>query len=107
MKTGLRRRNTSSRSSSPPAPTEGWQGWDDYAAFYDWENAQTLGRRDISFWRGLAERIGGPILELGCGPGRVSIPVARTGAAFVGVDRSAAMLRRARVRLRRAKLTSP
>ncbi len=20
---------------------EGWHGWDDYAAFYDWENART------------------------------------------------------------------
>ena len=30
---------------------EGWQGWDDYAPFYDWENAQTLARRDVAFWR--------------------------------------------------------
>jgi len=28
---------------------EGWQGWDTYAPFYDWENAQTLGRRDVAF----------------------------------------------------------
>ncbi len=27
---------------------QGWEGWDDYAPFYDWENAQTLGRRDIA-----------------------------------------------------------
>src|SRR5918993_351985 len=27
---------------------EGWQGWDDYAPFYDWENAQTLARRDVA-----------------------------------------------------------
>jgi len=26
---------------------EGWQGWDDYAPFYDWENAQTQARRDV------------------------------------------------------------
>ena len=26
---------------------EGWHGWDDYAPFYDWENAQTVQRRDI------------------------------------------------------------
>jgi SAM-dependent methyltransferase len=91
--------------TSPTRP-EGWHGWDDYAAFYDWENARTLGRRDVPFWRGLAERLGGPVLELGCGTGRISISVARTGARYVGIDRSAHMLRRARTRLRRAKLTS-
>jgi hypothetical protein len=26
---------------------EGWHGWDAYAPFYDWENAQTLDRRDV------------------------------------------------------------
>src|SRR5262245_57868839 len=57
------------QSPSPPAPeppSEGWHGWDDYAAFYDWENARTLGRRDVSFWRGVARRYG-RTLELGSG----------------------------------------
>lgn len=80
---------------------EGWQGWDDYAAFYDWENARTLGRRDVPFWRGLAQRVGGRVLELGCGTGRVLVPLARAGVPIVGVDRSAPMLARARRRLRR------
>ena len=39
---------------------EGFEGWDDYAPFYDWENAQTLGRRDVPFWRNLALNAGGP-----------------------------------------------
>ncbi|MFB3855455.1 MAG: class I SAM-dependent methyltransferase [Vicinamibacterales bacterium] len=81
---------------------EGWQGWDDYAAFYDWENARTMGRRDVRFWQSLASRIGGPVLELGCGTGRVSLPVARTGVSLFGVDRSSEMLARARRRLRRS-----
>jgi SAM-dependent methyltransferase len=81
----------------------GWQGWDDYAPFYDWENAQTMGRRDVTFWRDRARQVHGPILELGCGTGRVSLPVARDGARVVGIDRSAAMLARARSRLRRSK----
>ena len=80
---------------------EGWHGWDDYARFYDWENARTVGRRDVGFWRRLAEECGAPVLELGCGTGRVSVPVARTVARVVGVDRSQAMLRHARRRLRR------
>ncbi len=83
---------------------EGWQGWDEYAPFYDWENARTLGRRDVGFWQDLARRIGGRVLELGCGTGRVSLPVGRTGVRLVGVDRSAPMIARARRRIRRARL---
>ena len=45
-------------------PTEGWHGWDAYARFYDWENAQTVGRRDVRFWADLAGRA--PGVEL-CG----------------------------------------
>src|SRR5689334_12439680 len=82
---------------------EGWQGWDDYAPFYDWENAQTLARRDVRFWQRLAAAQDGPVLELGCGTGRLTIPVARAGADVVGIDRSEAMLARARQRLRRAR----
>jgi SAM-dependent methyltransferase len=83
---------------------EGWRGWDDYARFYDWENAQTMGRRDVAFWRRLAAKTAGPVLELGCGTGRVAVPVARAGARVVGIDRSASMLAQARKRLRRSKL---
>jgi ubiquinone/menaquinone biosynthesis C-methylase UbiE len=83
--------------------TEGWQGWDDYAPFYDWENAQTLDRRDVRFWQELAARVSGPVLELGCGTGRVTIPVARSSARVVGIDRSGEMLAYARQRARRAR----
>ena len=85
---------------------DGAQGWDDYAPFYDWENAQTVGRRDVAFWRRLAAVQNGRVLELGCGTGRITVPVAREGVAVVGVDRSAEMLARGRQRLKRAKLTA-
>lgn len=78
---------------------EGWRGWDAYAPFYDWENAQTLGRRDVPFWRRVAAGAGGPVLELGCGTGRVSLPLARAGVHLVGIDRSAPMLDRARTQI--------
>ncbi len=82
---------------------EGWHGWDDYAPFYDWENAQTLGRRDVPFWRRLAIASPGSVLELGCGTGRVTFPLAREGVSMVGIDRSAEMLARAENRRRRAR----
>jgi SAM-dependent methyltransferase len=83
---------------------DGADGWDHYAPFYDWENARTLGRRDVPFWRGVVRREGGRVLELGCGTGRLLMPLARTGAVVTGIDLSAPMLARARaraVRLRR------
>ncbi len=89
--------------------TEGWHGWDDYARFYDWENARTMGRQDVRFWQDFARREGGVLLELGCGTGRVLMPVARTGVPVVGVDRSDSMLeyaRRRATRLRKAERPS-
>jgi SAM-dependent methyltransferase len=83
------------------AKAEGWSGWDEYAPFYDWENARTLGRKDVPFWQSIARQVTGPVLELGCGTGRVSAPLARAGVRLVGVDRSEQMLARARSRARR------
>jgi len=88
--------------TQPPRPgVEGWTGWDEYAPFYDWENARTQGRRDLPFWRRLTGGIRGRVLELGTGTGRISVPLARGGVALVGIDRSAPMLDRA---VRRAAL---
>jgi ubiquinone/menaquinone biosynthesis C-methylase UbiE len=84
---------------------DGWRGWDDYAAFYDWENAQTVQRRDVAFWERLAAAADGPVLELGCGTGRITLPVARRSARVIGIDRSLPMLERASRKLRRARLT--
>jgi ubiquinone/menaquinone biosynthesis C-methylase UbiE len=92
---------------------QGHEGWDDYADYYDWENAQTVGRRDIAFWSAFARGAparpaagAAPILELGCGTGRVAIPVAKTGATVIGIDRSESMLSRARTRIQRARQQS-
>ena len=89
---------------------QGHEGWDDYAPFYDWENAQTLGKRDVPFWRRLVRRgmdqWPAPqrrVLELGCGTGRVTFPLAAAGVSIVGIDRSAEMLQRAHARKRRLR----
>jgi len=59
---------------------------------YDAQHETIPGGDDVSFFRGLAERAGGPVLELGCGTGRVAIPLAEAGFQVVGLDRSAPML---------------
>jgi ubiquinone/menaquinone biosynthesis C-methylase UbiE len=93
----------------PIVADDGTEGWDEYAAFYDWENARTVGRRDVPFWQRVIAREKGPVLELGCGTGRLLMPVARACAArpvraaapVVGLDRSQPMLARAIARSRR------
>lgn len=47
---------------------------------------------DLPFWLKLAARQGSPILELGCGSGRVLIPLAKSGQRVIGLDRDPAML---------------
>jgi SAM-dependent methyltransferase len=79
-------------------------GWDAYAAFYDWENARTIRRRDVGFWQRIATAADGRILELGTGTGRVAVPLARDGIALTGIDRSPAMLARAARRVTRYRL---
>lgn len=49
-------------------------------------------RDDIPFYLRLARMFGGPILELGCGTGRVSIPLAKEGHRVTGLDLSLPML---------------
>lgn len=47
---------------------------------------------DRAFYADLARASGGPVLELGCGTGRVLLPIAREGIPCVGLDVSPAML---------------
>lgn len=81
----------------------GTDGWDAYAAFYDWENARTVGVRDIAFWTRIARRESGRVLELGCGTGRILRPLSKAGIDVRGVDLSWPMLQQAAHRLARAR----
>ena len=47
---------------------------------------------DLERYQELVTEQGGPVLELGCGTGRVAIPLARKGFEVTGVDVSQAML---------------
>lgn len=48
---------------------------------------------DLPLWEELAGRCGGPILELGCGTGRVALHLARRGYRVYGLDCDPALLR--------------
>jgi SAM-dependent methyltransferase len=67
------------------------------AALYDYEYRRR--RADVTFYRELAKRRGGPILDLGCGSGRVTVPLARDGHHVHGIDQSASMLAKLRARI--------
>ena len=54
-----------------------------------------LPEADVGFFMDLAREGGGPVLDLGCGTGRVAWPLADAGFEVVGLDRSEPMLRRA------------
>jgi SAM-dependent methyltransferase len=69
------------------------------AALYDWEYRRR--RDDVRFYRMLADERGGPVLDLGCGTGRLMLPLLGDGHVVVGVDHAPAMLARAAARLAR------
>ncbi len=49
-------------------------------------------RPDVAFYVEMARESGGPVLELGCGTGRILIPTTRAGLHITGLDLSPAML---------------
>ena len=57
-------------------------------------------RRDVDFFVSAARESGGPVLEVGCGTGRILIATARAGFDIVGLDLSSSMLAVCRRRLR-------
>jgi SAM-dependent methyltransferase len=68
-----------------------------WAPFYDLDLAGCSD--DLLLLEQFCERCGSPILELGCGTGRLLLPLAREGFQLTGVDLSPAMLARARRKL--------
>lgn len=49
-------------------------------------------RPDVAFFVAAAADAGGPVLEVGCGTGRVLLPAARAGVEITGLDSSPQML---------------
>ena len=54
---------------------------------------------DRDFYLDLANEYGGPVLEFGCGTGRITLPLARQGADVTGMDVSHSMLEVLRAKL--------
>lgn len=71
------------------------------AALYDHEYRRR--RSDVNYYRRLAREAGAGaparVLELGCGTGRLLLPLVRDGHEVLGVDRARPMLRRCQERL--------
>ena len=60
------------------------------AYLYDAHHQRHL--EDLPFWLALARQASGPILELGCGTGRILLPLLQSGLPIIGLDRDAHML---------------
>ena len=66
------------------------------ARFFDADYAGYLD--DLPLLEAYAQRAGSPLLELGCGTGRLLIPLAEAGYRVTGVDLSPEMLRIAQMK---------
>ena len=72
------------------------RAYDAIAEFYDHDMGRNADGRDVVWYRdfcraAVAERPG-PVLELGCGTGRITLALAEAGIAVIGIDLSLAML---------------
>lgn len=61
------------------------------ARLYDTDNRQVFSE-DIPFYLRRAKELGGKSLELACGTGRITIPLAKEGISIWGLDYSRSML---------------
>ena len=78
--------------------TGGYEEYDFIADLYD-HVVPYRDRPDVGFFVEAARAAGSPVLEVGCGTGRVLIPTARAGVETVGLDLSTHMLAVCRKRL--------
>jgi SAM-dependent methyltransferase len=67
-----------------------------HPALYDLENPDF--EPEGPFYLAIAKELGGPVLEIGCGTGRMTIPLAQNGLEITGLDAVVAMLERAKVK---------
>ena len=85
--------------SAPVSPTPAERA----VIWHDAENGWY--RADLPLWHDLAEAAGGPILDIGCGTGRVALDLARHGHSVTAVDTEEVFLTALRERAERAGLS--
>ncbi len=69
--------------------------YDGFIADYYDESPIVRGRtRDVAFYREAVHEFGDPVLELGCGTGRITLALAEAGHRVTGLDISERMLER-------------
>jgi SAM-dependent methyltransferase len=83
--------------TTPPS-AKSYDAIPDFGLLYDGVPLYAA-RRDVGFYVEQARAAGGDVLELGCGTGRVLLPMARAGATVTGLDGSSEMLARCRTKL--------
>ncbi|MGE4070615.1 MAG: methyltransferase domain-containing protein [Lysobacterales bacterium] len=72
--------------------------YDQIAPIYDADMGASMALPDVGYYLDQARLANGPLLELGCGSGRVLQALLDDGLAAVGIDRSLPMLQQARAR---------
>lgn len=77
------------KTSQPPLP----YSYDQIADIYDEDMGRNNPGLDIAFYVQSSRRCRLRILELGCGTGRITLPLLESGAQVIGIDRSLPMLR--------------
>ncbi|MBM3563173.1 MAG: class I SAM-dependent methyltransferase [Alphaproteobacteria bacterium] len=66
--------------------------FDTVAKYYDEAFGTAADLGDVEMYKSFARRFGGPVLEIGCGTGRVLKPIADMGIEIDGIDVSEAMI---------------
>jgi SAM-dependent methyltransferase len=67
--------------------------YDAIADLYDVDMGRNMPFDDVGFYLGYARQAAGPVLELGCGNGRILLALLAGGVMAFGADTSAGMLR--------------
>lgn len=71
---------------------------------YDALAGQHFGSHDAAYWQAQAAQYADPVLELACGSGRLTLPIAAQGMEIAGLDSSEPMLTLAREKSAHANL---
>ena len=67
-------------------------GWSSYPADLWNQQRPPDALEDLEFWKYCADKYGSPVLDVCCGNGRISVPLAQLGHEVVGVDINASFI---------------